>query len=155
MRVGPNRISVNTVAALQDVYSIRANVRKADFYTVFSYFFKVPMIVTTINRRDHTFKRRLLMQALNPTAIKLMEAPILTNSVTFCQSLFDEKSSTTWSPGRDMSRLFAYVTSDVMGETSFSRSWDLVRSDTNRQILTTVSRGVASLNIVSIKSNQL
>ncbi len=151
VRYGPNRISVNTVTALQDIYSVRANTQKAQFYSVFSYFFKVPMIVTTIDRKDHASKKRILSQALTATAIKSMEDSILTNVRKFCQHLLDEKPSRGWNEPKNMTEWIAYVTSDIMGEITFDRSWNTIERDENRHILRIISQGVAGLNLVGDK----
>ena len=148
MRYGPNRISINTVAALKPIYGGKANTQKARFYSTFSYFFKVPMIVTTINKEDHAFKKHILSQALTTTAVNGMESSLLINVRKFCRHLRDKDASKDWSDAKDMSKWTAYVTSDIMGAMTFSQSWNIMESDKNKHILTIISQGVAGLNLV-------
>ncbi len=109
------------------------------------------MIVTTIDRKDHASKKRILSQALTATAIKSMEDSILTNVRKFCQHLLDEKPSRGWNEPKNMTEWIAYVTSDIMGEITFDRSWNPIERDENRHILRIISQGVAGLNLVGDK----
>lgn len=106
------------------------------------------MIVTTINREDHAFKKHILSQALTPTAIKGMESSLLTNIRIFCRHLLDKKPSRGWNDAKDMSKWTVYVTSDIMGAITFSQSWNIMESDKNKPILKIISQGVAGLNLV-------
>jgi len=151
VRFGPNRVSINTNTALRDVYGPRANVQKARFYTVFSYFFKVPMIVTTISRKEHAFKKRILSQALTNTAIDAMEEPLLSSTRRFCQHLLDEKPSAGWNDARNITDWAAYVTSDIMGKITFNCNWNMMENKANRHMIAIISQGVAGLNLVSIE----
>ena len=93
VRYGPHRTSSNTNTGLRDIHSVRANVQKSQFYSVFSDFFKVPMSVTTIDRKVHAFKRRIDAEALNLTAIRDIEDAVLKNNRLFCGKIVKE---VTW-----------------------------------------------------------
>ncbi len=129
--------------------------QKARFYTIFGYFFKVPMIVTTIDRKEHAFKRRILSQALTSTAIDAMEEPILTSTRDFCQYLLEDQSSTGWSNARNMTDWTAFVTSDIMGKITFNRNWNMMKKKENRHMITIISQGVAGLNLVRLKQSYI
>ena len=43
----------------------------------------------------------------------------------------------------------AYVTSDIVGELTFDRNWNMLLSEANRCILHTLSGGVACIKIVA------
>ena len=107
------------------------------------------MIVTTIGRRDHAFKKRILTQALSPSTIDIMKESILVNTRKLCRHLLNEKPSNGWNDAKNMSEWTAYVTSDIMGEIAFSRSWNIIESKANRHVLKVISQGVAGLNLVS------
>ena len=47
----------------------------------------------------------------------------------------------------------SFVTSDIMGNLAFSRSWNMMDSRDNRHIIKVISDGVAALNLVSHKQS--
>ena len=140
---------MNTATALRDIYGFRANTQKARFYTVFSFVFKVPMIVTTVDAKHHAFRRRILSQAVTTGAISEMEDTLLSKTRLFCQYLLANQPSADGNTARNMTEWMAYLTSDIMGEITFSSDWDTMQNPKNRPILTLVSQGVAALTLVS------
>ena len=107
------------------------------------------MIVTTIDRKEHAVKRRLLSQALTVAAIDAMGETILSNARKFTQYLLDKSPSSDWNSVRNMTEWSAFVTSDIMGNIAFSRNWNMMESVKNRYILPVISQGVAGLNLAS------
>jgi hypothetical protein len=151
VRFGPNRVSFNSVEAMRSIYAVQSNTQKSKLYTAYSHFFKVPSTVTTINKEAHAFKRRINVGALTPTAIKKLESSIYKNCNVFLNMLVDEKGSDGWSKGRNMTNLIAYLVSDIMGDVAFSRSWDLMKNEKNRHMISILHRGTSLINTVSLQ----
>lgn len=155
MRYGPNRISINTNTALHSIYSARANVQKAKFYNVFTALFKVPGTVTIIDKVEHGIRRRLTNQGLTMSAIKSMEGLMLENIRSFCDQLVDVKrrsaddaAASEWSAGRNMTKLLARVTFDIVGDLCFGRNWNVIKSERNRSFLDIIPEGTAGMLLV-------
>ena len=140
---------MNTNTALRDIYNVRANVQKSQFFTIFSHFFKEQMSMTTIDKKKHAFKRRIDAEALSSSALKNYEAQTLNNVRTFCRHLLDEGAPEGWNEARDLTKWTSYVMSDIMGDNTFSRNWNMMESEDNRAILDVLAKGVAGLHMVS------
>ncbi|KAF1959200.1 cytochrome P450 [Byssothecium circinans] len=149
VRYGPNRISINSVSALQAIYGLQANTQKAEWYTVWKQFFKTDMSMSTIDRKRHAVKRRIVTRAIKSISMKEIEGKILKNVRTLCDQLAAEDSGSDWSQARDMTKHVAYCTSDIMGDTTFSKSWNLLHSEENRDMYYILPRGIGGLSLVS------
>ena len=149
VRFGPNRVSVNSSTALQEIYSTAANTTKSQHYKTFNHFFKVPMISTIIgDRKKHSFRKRFHSQALSASNIKGLEESIITNLHKFCHFL-DIGSPGDWTAAHDMTKWMSYLSFDTIGDLTFSRNWNLLESEENRNIPGVISQGVRGLNLVS------
>jgi cytochrome P450 len=151
VRFGPNRISFNNVEAMKTIYAVQSNTQKSKIYSTYSHFFKVPSTVTTIDKKTHAFKRRISVRALSPTAIKGLEESIYQNCRYFLDHLLgdDVGRSEDWSKGYDMSKMISYLMSDIMGDVSFSRNWNMMRNEKNRHIIDVLSLGACLINTAS------
>ena len=157
MRFGPNRLSFNSVQAMKDIYGVQSNTQKSKVYTAYSHFFKVPSVVTTIEKIAHAIRRRINVRALTPTAVKELECLIVKNSQIFLDSIEEENStlkelledSQGWGPGRNMSKWISWLMSDITGDVTFSRNWNLMKSEKNRHIVDVLSLGACLINTVT------
>lgn len=155
VRFGPNRISVNSATALREIYAVRANTQKSQVYGSFKYFFNnIDMSMTEIDRNKHAFKRRVNTRALNSQSIKGMEEQILKNVRFFCDTLIDENllDDFGWSPARNMSKVVSYLISDIMGDLTFSKNWNVQRDSTNRHFVEDGGMATAGIHLVSLAS---
>ncbi|MCJ1237514.1 hypothetical protein MMC14_005500 [Varicellaria rhodocarpa] len=147
IRCGPNRLSINSSSALQAVYNVNANVQKSNVYDSFKYFFgSVDMSMTTIDKKNYAFKRRINVMALNSRAIKEMEETMLKNIRYFSSTIANDRSP-DWTSGHDMSNYIGYLVSDIMGDITFSRNWDVQKQHTNRHLAEELPRGVAGIHL--------
>lgn len=99
--------------------------------------------------KEHAFRRRVNVRALNPKSIKGMEEQILKNIRHFCDVLVDGDSE-GWSSSRDMSRVVGYLISDIMGDITFSKSFDVQRKPDNRDVLSSLPKAVAGIHLVRV-----
>ncbi|KAF2445212.1 cytochrome P450 [Karstenula rhodostoma CBS 690.94] len=126
VRFGPGRISVRSASALKDIYGVSANVKRS---------------------QEHAFRRRVNIRALSPANIKGMEEQTLKNIRYFYDILVDGEGK-DWSAPRNMSELIGYLVSDIMGDVTFSKSFDVQRKPDNRDVLTGLPRAVAGIHAV-------
>ena len=154
VRFGPDRISINTNTALRDIYAVNANNQKSHYYDSYKHFFKVPMSMTTIGKKAHSFKRRIIAQALANRAPESEEL-MIRNIRTFCRMLVDDPANDDWNSAKDMTTLVAYVTSDIMGDATFSRNWNMLNSTENHYIVEMLATGVLGVNMVRLPWSSL
>lgn len=160
VRYGPSRVSINTTTALHTIYDRKANVQKSSHYDIFSHYFEVPSLMTTITAKKHGRKRRIIAQGLSDGAITAMEDHVLKHVRKFCDklvqsesggkstSLVSEDSKGRWSSAKDLSRWASYLTFDIMGDVCFSNTFNMLDSSANHYILDVISTGVGGLNMV-------
>ena len=153
VRFGPNRISFNNASALEEIYGFKANTQKSSFYKVFEVFFKVPGSMSTINKKEHKLKRRIVSQALTAAAIKSMETHIIDGVRVFCKNLSNETSVSTeiaqgWSSLQNMTDSFGRLTFDIIGDLCFGQKWNVTNSGRNRKFVEIIPDGVAGLLLV-------
>lgn len=114
-----------------------------------------------MNWKDHAFRRRVNVQAINPTTIKQMEERILRNIQYFCSQLIDCKDNDNdatpggnWSNAHNMSKSVGYLVSDIMGDVIFGRRWETMRRPENRDLITKLPEAVAGIHLVNFPSPQ-
>ncbi|KAF2268727.1 cytochrome P450 [Lojkania enalia] len=145
-----------------DIYSMNANVKRSQVYASTAHFFGgTPSSNTTPDIKEHTFRRKVNVRALNPVNIKSMKEQILKNVRYFRENLVDGNRD-DWSPPHDMSHQLmlpdtrhdmdkpvGYLISDVMGNITFSKSFELQKKPDNRDILTSLPQAVAGIHLVT------
>jgi cytochrome P450 len=125
-------------------------VQKSQVYGSFKYFFSnVDMSMTTINKKEHAFKRRINIKALRPQAIEAVQDQILQNIRYFCCTLVDEGKYAEWSASRNMSKVVGYLISDIMGDITSSKNWNTQRDPQNRHFVEDSTLGTAGIHLVS------
>ena len=151
VRYGPNRVSIKSASALRDIYSTSANVRKSRVYGTYKHFFAdVDMSMTTIDRKEHAYKRRINAQALNVRSIKSLEEQILKNIRKFSQGLLDGVVDLrTWGAPKNMSKEVGYLVSDIMGDVTFSKNWNTLEDPEYRRFVEDSALGTAGVHLVS------
>ncbi|KAJ6035840.1 hypothetical protein N7540_000119 [Penicillium herquei] len=165
VRYGPNRVSFRSATALADIYGSQANTQKSAVYSAFTHFFSVPASLTTIDRQAHAFKRRVTSRALNPRAVQDLEELILQNVRALCTALtipadpyreenyekkkdpITEKDHSSWGHPHDLTTTIKCLLSDIMGDVTFSRHWNMQSSPRNRHILSLMAQGTRGINL--------
>ncbi|GAQ42208.1 hypothetical protein AtubIFM55763_003598 [Aspergillus tubingensis] len=163
VRYGPNRVSFRSATALADIYGSQANTQKSAVYSAFTHFFTVPASLTTIDRKAHAFKRRVTSRALNPRAVQDLEELILQNVRALCTALTipadpyplknnedpttEKDPSFSWGRTHDLTTTIKCLLSDIMGDVTFSRHWNMQSSPRNRHILSLMAQGTRGINL--------
>jgi len=78
-----------------------------------------------------------------------MEEQMLKNIRYFCNILADGDGG-GWSSSRNMSKLVGYLISDIMGDITFSKSFNVQRRPDNRDVLSSLPKAVAGIHLVGI-----
>ncbi|KAG2417910.1 hypothetical protein HFD88_001009 [Aspergillus terreus] len=128
LRMEPNLISICTPNAIKTMYGPGTKFEKAMFYT------RGPKekqllvnLASTTDKAVHARKRRIISHALSEASIRSYEVTILDKIQLFCKQLSD--ASTFGGPYKNMSRWFSYLTYDIMGQLTFSQSYDMLTKD--------------------------
>ena len=153
MRYGPNRISINSHVALQEIYGPKGNVQKSQLYEVFRSFFKVASSGSITDKAKHGSRRRIVGQALTPSAVKSMEGFILNNVRDFCDHLAEarpnnEAELSDWGPGRNMTDWIAQLTIDIIGGLLFGQAWNTLTAERKKAFLETIPAGTKGFLMV-------
>src|SRR5699024_7189678 len=112
----------------------KPNIQKAEFYSAFPAVKDFPSTHSSINKRVHGRKRRVLSHAFSTQAIESMEQYIFQNVKVFCNLLGDPVRDAVQIPGdneksgpvKNVSSLASYLTFDVMGELCFGKSFGML-----------------------------
>lgn len=106
--------------------------------------------MTELDRKTHAFKRRVIRKGMTSNE-EGAESLMLRNIRTFLDTLTDRKQNDNgeWSEAKNVTDLVAYLASDVMGDVTFSRNWNMLNSAENRDIPKIVHKGAGGLNAVS------
>ena len=111
--------------------------------------------MTTVDREEHAFKRRVNMKAFTSTAIKNMEEKLLKSITLFCDKMLDDKPYQDWNSAKDLSKWSAFLTSDIQGDITFSRNWNVLKSTENRRIVEVLPQGVGGLILVGYSTQHI
>jgi hypothetical protein len=98
VRYGPSRVSINSNTALPQIYHVKANVQKSNHYSIFSHYFKVPSVLTSITSRDHGPKRRIVSQGLSESAIQATRSVKVKDVFYFLQKGRDPETGAGFTP---------------------------------------------------------
>ena len=148
MRIAPNALSLNSPAALKEIYGFKSNVRKSDFYDAF-----VHPAPNTHNSRDrdvHARKRRVMAQGFGDAAVRGMEGWILGNVRVFCERVGEGAGEEGWSGVRNMSDWFSYLAMDVLGDLCYGKAFHMLEKEENRYALGLVAAATKRHLVVSL-----
>ncbi|KAL7896740.1 cytochrome P450 [Trichoderma sp. SZMC 28014] len=131
LRYAPNRLLINNVNALYDVYGHGAKVKKYKNYRVLAS--QAPNTLTLSNKVQHARRRRVVAQAFSETSLRRFEPKVQSVLERFCQHLRSAANeSTGWTSPRDISKDFNYLAFDTMTMVSFNSDFDTIRNTENR-----------------------
>jgi cytochrome P450 len=150
VRYAPERVNINNTTALRDIYSGSKNFQKSPNYRVLRH--QAANTLTMINKKEHARRRRIISQGVSDAALRAHEPTILAH-IKKCFDIVldtDEKSlgivyptspitstsgrSEGWTPARNMSDWFNYLTFDIMCDVVFGARYNLLGSTYNRAI---------------------
>jgi cytochrome P450 len=135
IRTGPNSLSFNSATALVAIYGSRdANVRRADWYETLDAPSGSYSTLSTMSKKEHAFRRRVLDQAFSTKAVRDSEQYIDQKVRQFVQCMGENLQEDGWSKPVNFDEWITYFGFDVIGSLSFGSSFNLLEHDANRYI---------------------
>ncbi|OJJ08116.1 hypothetical protein ASPVEDRAFT_144252 [Aspergillus versicolor CBS 583.65] len=139
VRYGPNELSVNTAAGLKEIYSHGRNFKKSVKYNAMVH--QAANTLTTIDKRKHGKKRRLISQAFSDAAFRGYEETIQQKIAQLCTALRREGDNSneivpdgSWGPAKNMSHWCDWFTFDVMCSVIFGVPWSSLTEKKYRNV---------------------
>ena len=114
----------NSPESYNDIYNVKANVRKGKFYEIWSRNEENNNTLTTIDKAVHARKRQTLNQCLTGRALRDAESFIIQH-VERWMELIGEGADEAWSEPRNMARWADALLLDILGDLCFGRSFGL------------------------------
>ncbi|KAJ5267074.1 hypothetical protein N7478_009882 [Penicillium angulare] len=155
VRAGPNTLWFNTRDALNDIYGIRANVRKVDAWAAYSASRRSPNVLSAIDKNVHSFKRRTLAAVFSQRGMNEIESRILEHVEKFTDLLGTKDDSPSfldasgWRSPKLMTQVCDWLSFDIIGDITYGKSFDMLRSPDLRWVPSVYSkmshRGMACL----------
>ena len=111
VRYGPDKVIIRTNTAIPAIYARTANVQKSTAYRAFETSPTAHDLQSTVNKKEHARKRRVICQAFSDSAIRSLECYIMQHVNVFIGHLgsavsgIDHSERKRWSPKRDMAQL--------------------------------------------------
>ncbi|RAL06656.1 cytochrome P450, partial [Aspergillus homomorphus CBS 101889] len=143
VRYGPNELSINTAVGLKDIYAHGRNFKKSVKYNAMVH--QAANTLTTIDKRKHGKKRRLISQAFSDAAFRNYEETIQEKIAQLCTALRRQDDDSqelvpdgTWGPVKNMSKWCDWFTFDVMCSVIFGVPWSSLTEKTYRHVPHTI-----------------
>lgn len=126
-RFTPDKLSVNTPTGLKQIYNLKANVGKGDYYRVYPKSADVVTSWNTTSKEIHSRKRRVMNTAFSDKAMRNAEPFVHTNVDRWCDLLKEkiDQNGGEWSKPLNMADWATYLIFDILGDLCFGRSFDL------------------------------
>ncbi|KAF4636423.1 hypothetical protein G7Y89_g1665 [Cudoniella acicularis] len=141
VRQGPNKVVLNSVEGLQDVYHSK-NVQKSKGYLSMVPSPGVYNIHTAVDKSLHKHKRKVIGQGLSDQCMRAFEPTMLDKIDIFVKKLAtastDNQSEGNWSIPVNMTQSCKHLGYDVMGEYGFGQSFEMQSKPDNHFLLDAV-----------------
>ncbi|PSR79600.1 cytochrome P450 [Coniella lustricola] len=155
IRYGPNRISFCSEGAHRDLGAVNANVLRSSVFSSFKKFFGVDSSATTLDPKEHAFRRRIDYQTLMPRILQAYESRV-TPHIDFMTTHLAEdlpKASSEdqegeWGPTQNMTSVLTYCIADIMADVVFSQPWNVQRDPRNRRPIEMLPKSTTGLLVV-------
>lgn len=154
VRIGPNRISICSAGGFRDLGSVNANVLRSPVFSSFKKFFGVDSSATTLNPKEHSFRRRVNNQALTPGVLGAYEGRVMPHIDFMLQRLregfphMDGNGEEGWGPAHNMTQVLTYCVADIMADVVFSQPWNVQRETQNRRHIENLPKSTTGLLVV-------
>ncbi|OKL56264.1 hypothetical protein UA08_08508 [Talaromyces atroroseus] len=136
VRYGPDRILVNDVYGMKEIYGYNANFAKGKVYEALR-FNPVHSVFNATDKNMHRRKRRLVAQGFSEAALRASEGCILKHVDRFVDGLLSEDTVSTkdgnWVTPKDLSVHANYLALDIITDLVFGQSTDALVKPDNRQ----------------------
>ena len=130
-----------------EIYGRNANVQKSTAYRAFETSPTAHDLQSTVNKKEHQRKRRVMSQAFSESALRKLEDHVLVHVKTFVEKLSSggakaeisegaiEQKDKTWTPSTNLAKMCSYVSFDLMAELVFGKAFHMLDNADNRFII--------------------
>jgi hypothetical protein len=135
VRIGPNTLDFDTVTALAAIHKDRnANVRKADWYKTVDASSGAYSVQTVIDKKEHSFRRRVLASAFSESALRTQEQYIHNTVQIFLNQIGKDVQDDGWTSPKDFNEWITYFGFDFISDLSFGSSFRLLEDPEHRYL---------------------
>jgi hypothetical protein len=111
--------------AYADIYSMKSNVRRSQFYTALKRNKDDNMTINTIDVGQHAYKRKILNLCFTDKLLRGACEFIVKHVDRWNQLILEEIDGDDWSASVDITEKIDVLTFDIMGDLCFGRSFDV------------------------------
>jgi cytochrome P450 len=111
-----------------------ANVRKGDWYLTVDAISGDYSVQTTIDKREHAFRRRVLAPAFSESALREQERFVSESACIFLEQMTKEKEEDGWSAPKDLTEWVTYYGFDFISDLSFGSRFKLLEEEDHRYL---------------------
>ncbi|KAF3224834.1 hypothetical protein TWF106_003279 [Orbilia oligospora] len=129
IRYGPNRVSFNSATAVKDIYGATRPLRKSAGYRALLLSGNVFSLFTSIDKSFHGKRRRIMSHGFSDAALRSYEPIVQERIDKFLEILTKEAGADGWGASKNMSRLCAGLTFDVMGALVFGQPFKILEDE--------------------------
>ncbi|KAH7074749.1 cytochrome P450 [Paraphoma chrysanthemicola] len=144
VRYAPNRLNINTVTGLKNIYKDGKPYLKSKNYAAMVH--QATNTLTVRDRKDHGRRRRVIQQGLSDATLRAFEPHMYEIINRFCdrmvQTVEEEnmvvaptKQEETWKPSRNMSEWCNYLAFDLMATFIFSGKYNMLEREQYRYVV--------------------
>lgn len=135
IRIGPDTLDFDTVTALTAIHKDRnANLRKADWYNTLDATSGDYSTQSVIDKKEHSFRRRVLALAFSDSALRTQEKYIDNNVRIFLDQITKDLDDDGWSTPKDFTQWITYFGFDFISDLAFGSSFKLLEEPDHRYL---------------------
>ncbi|KAI1171983.1 cytochrome P450 [Nemania sp. FL0916] len=142
IRIGPDRLTFNSVNAVQDIYQNPRMVKSSAYRAMTGN--KTLNVISIKDGDEHRRKRKIISQPIEGRALREFERIILAQIDIFI-SLVHESAKT--GQVLNMTQYLQRMVMDIIGHLAFGYDLNLQKSDTNRHLPSGFDRGRARISL--------
>ena len=139
MRQGPNSLAFFTHSANAEIYGVRSNVSKSEGYATMSPS-TTPNLISAVDKNVHSFKRKVISQAMTDQYLKTMQTRILAHIEDFVSMLGSDADvaggspvpAGAWAAPKDLSVAADWLTFDVISDLTYGKALGMLHSPETR-----------------------
>ncbi|KAF7512379.1 hypothetical protein GJ744_001947 [Endocarpon pusillum] len=156
VRYSPNKLNINNIAALRDIYVGNKNFQKSPNYRVLRH--QAANTLTMVNKKEHARRRRIVSQGVSDAAMRNHELTVLAHiekcfaTITKRDLYLDKPEAdhhdSRWTAAQNMSNWFNWLTFDIMGDVIFGVRYNLLGSSQKRGIVTAIENSNVRVSVL-------
>lgn len=131
VRFKPDGVLFSTPDAFRAIHHPRANVKKGRFYQIWPRNSKYNDVFSTIDKRQHSKRRRVLNQAFSEKAVRSAEPFIVKHIDRWNEIPLKGTDGAEWTASQNMSDLAGFIIFDIGCDLLFGKSFDIKEPQEN------------------------